>query len=468
MYGCGRVGPAAAAHAAPDPSTLPAPASPGPPSPTGRRDVSDLRAFAFLMGGGLWLLAIALLAWAPVAAYGVFFAGPVLFRAVNDAFPADGRALPGAAEDPIALETKAVLAHLGQGTPGELAHAYALFEQRHPKARLPAEAMGVLARELLDGGYRVLAAEVLEKAMGRDPDPKLGELARHVFLADPAFWEEAAPLVGGKPDPASLDVASLLEPAATYLVAHAPSGFPLSHQRPHRLPLDPTGEEPARTRRIAGPLDPGVRDAWLAELRAAGHLVLPVLPGEITLPPARAARELAFTSKGARFVTEAGAEEFGWEEVHTFFYERLEKQVSEQVTRTHEVPNNLHRGSCQNKGVITSSDLEVRIEYVSILEVHAGDPARRYRVAEATPDLFHYLGRRRGYAYEPNLRLVAKDLARFAPHARASRGAVALFSERQGREVPLSDLREFEELAAWFTALGSPRIRAWWRAAYAP
>lgn len=377
----------------------------------------------------------------------------------------------------LRLETKAVLALMGQGETADLAQAYALFEQRRPRARLPGEQQVALGLELAQGGYRVLAAEALEKTFRHDPAgaPEAVRAAYRALFADtPAFAAEALGLVpgeaiglvpaevlshppGGAP-PTRLDLRGLLEPHPQYLLALSPRGFPPQWQRSYWLPTQGEGDDPERCAWVAGPLGPAERDARLDELRDLGEEALPVLAEEVALP--RVVEEvtrLSLTSKGASFDTPDESFSFPWDEVVAVHFERF---VRTEVQRKVETTTTYGARGARASHVTTR---EVREDHHdSVLEVHVGEPLRRLRVRTNHPQLFSYLGRRRELSFETNLRYAAKDLVRFAPGAQASRGLVAMLSERPASEPGVVSAREFEERVLWFTGLHAPRVRRWW------
>lgn len=360
-----------------------------------------------------------------------------------------------------ALEIKAVLGAVGRGKPHDLAQCYALFEQRRSRARLPLDAQAALAQELAEAGYRVLAAESLEKCLRRQgvaPDPALRALYSSLFLDDPAFYPEAQNEPMGRVLRAPIGVGGLIEDRPQYLLAFSPAGFPREWRRPYSLPGEDDAARAAQTRWIAGPFAPPERDRHLLALAELGYSALPVSPEVFDLPGGfEDVTAVSFTSKGARFVSEGGDFSYPWDEVTTYFFERIQRL--ETRTRTVERATYGARGS-RSSSYVTEKVQEAR--YDSVLEVHAGAPARRFRIRTPGAELFGYLGRRRELAFVTNLRFAAKDLARFAPAARASRAVVAMFSERQSRETILESPRELEESIQWFAALGHPVIRGWW------
>lgn len=360
------------------------------------------------------------------------------------------------AEDSLALETKAVMARIG-GDTAELAHAYGLFEARHPRARLPQEAQLAVGLELGGEGYLALAAEALEKCFPGEHGGKARVAYKQLLGGHPAYWEELRMADPTLSEVAHRNVAPLLTGGARYLVAHDLGGLPRALRRPTRLPGEGPDAEPAPRTRVVGPIPGPELTGWLQQ--AQGALLVPVSGEDLRLPQElHEPTGLVLNAKGARFLCPAGDLAFGWEEVGAVFFETVEAQESR--TEVHyEAPR-------RGQQVIGTRQESLRLvtEFVTVLEVHAGTPARRFRIHEARPDLFHYLGRRRQLTYEANLRLVAKDLARFAPRALPSRGLLTMLSERRirTRRSHLTSLEEFDELVRWTLALGSPAVRAWW------
>lgn len=454
IYGCGATdAPLAVALAARDEG---APTRDGP---------DPVTALGLMVGGLVLFLWIVQLLLPPLwsAALGLFLGLTVwsryqaLERAREDAV----LLAPPDDQSQLALEVKAVLARLGDDSVHDLAQAYALFEQRRPRDRLPLEAQRALSLELVEGGYRVLAAESLEKcfaAAPEDPQVELREAYRDLFRPDPAFLEEATGKSTAEISRLVLDVRPLLTGRPQYLLALPQPGFPVVWRRPYRLPTEADEAEIGRTFRVAGPFPPEELAEHLSRLAGLGCPAVPVTPEELALPGAiETVVHLSLTSKGARLDSEAREQCFPWSEVRAVVCERIERVETHQVMKTEVTVG--HRGARS-----TSYRNETREDrrYDSVLEIHAGEPLQRFRLDGPGPDLFTYLGRRRELAYETNLRFAAKDLIRFAPRARASRGVVAMLSERQIGEVPLTTRRELEETVLWFHGLGVPRVRAWW------
>ncbi len=388
----------------------------------------------------------------------------------NPLVPADTRPPPPDDSEALALEQKSVLAHLQGDKPDSLAQAYALFEQRRPRESLPRAAQVELGLKLAATGYRVLAAEAIEKALGTAAPEKRGELLEafhRLFEADPALAEFAVfgppglrrELPPGEPIPATEpDPMALLRDAPQYLIPLSTLGFPVEWQRSYRLPSEGEDIAPQRTRWLAGPFEPGERDSRLAALSGLGRLALPVDPGEVGLPgAAEAVLRLSLTSKGCVLVTDSGDHAFPWNELKRVFFARITRIETTQVLSSHVVVG--PRGGVQTKWY---HEPRKDSKSDSLLEIHGGLPLRRFRVATGQPHLFAYLGRRQELAYATNLRLATKDVVRFAPKARASHGVFHMFGERTGAGLDFESLREFEEYVHWFRAMESPRLRSWW------
>jgi hypothetical protein len=362
-------------------------------------------------------------------------------------------------EEALALEIKAVLAHMG-GPPEELAHAYGLFEQRRPMALLPGEAQLEVGFTLAKAGNMALASEALEKCFrGRD-----AAKARAAYLdivgEDPASFVEVASLLGAEERP--LPAGPQPSGAMGYVLALHRLGFPLEHRREGRLPCDPEGTSPRRSAWVAGPLAPAQAEAFLEELRAAGCPALWVAPEEIALPDeVHYVDRLLLSAREASLEVNGQVHALPWEQVRAVLYEGTEAQEVTETTTTKIVIE--HRSSRTER----ERTKAFQMQYETMLEVHVGEPLQRFRLRLASTDLFHYLGRRRALTHAHNLRLVAKDLVRFAPRARVSPGLLAMMSERQhrSRRARLHGPDEFEEFVRWWVALGSEAVRAWWEGA---
>ncbi len=360
-------------------------------------------------------------------------------------------------------EKKSILALLGSGMTPDLAVAYALFEQRHPRARLPLKAQLSLAQELAREGFTVFAAEALEKCFSRTQGQELSAI-RTVYAAlfrkDPAYFAEASGQVPqeASQSPAPLKVFPLQSEQEHYLVSLSPHGFPLAFRGSYTLPTEKPGTPVPYRSLVLGPFPFPEIQKMRSKLLRAGYTSIPLMPSEFGLPAVPLEVEvLTFTSKGARFSGHEFDCSFPWSEVQQYFYERIESKT-ERSTLVAISNQNGRKDSLPRFGEKTTEETE----YISILEVHAGVPLQRFRIRYPYSKLFDYLGRRRTYSFETNLRLTAKDLARFAPKARASRFTLAMFSERQSKEPKLQTLEELEERIHWFTALGLPRVKRWW------
>jgi hypothetical protein len=356
---------------------------------------------------------------------------------------------------------KKVIALLGQGNHHDLAQAYALFEQRHPRARFSPKILHAIAAELQEGGYRVLAGEVLEKCLagvcGAEEElPRT--LYRRLHREDPAFYAESQGLVLAETASCPRDPQNLLTGQPQYLLPLSVTGFPMEFRELAHLPTDSAVDSPQVGTFVVGPFSPQETPKKLSLLQTSGHTGIPVHREELRYTTkAESLLRISLTSKGARFTSATGDYAYPWEEVHAYFYARVECKEMRGGLEV-EMPKQKEK----RKILILRDKKTTTTRFDSILEVHAGNPPRRFRIVHAVSGLFDYLGRRRTLTFEANLRMAAKDLARFAPQARASRFLVAMFSERQGQEPHLASLRELEEQILWFTALGSRRVQKWW------
>lgn len=497
VYGCVRATPGAAAQAVPAPAPAPVDARAAPSSADG--DLLPAPADGDLPPGAslLWeraapepadvpmsifrLLLAAGLAGVALLGTGIAPHARVLNLLLAAAFAAPSardlvRVLAPApvaqaqlTASPLSVEAKALFSRVGVGMPHELAQTYALFEQRHPRGRLPPEDQLRLGLELLGEGYRLLATEALSKVDGDGFRDKARAATQGLFADEPAYLFGVFP----GPEPAPTPPASGFHPGLPdegewFVLDLTPGGLPPAERSPLTLPWTGGPGQTFLGRRLAGPMDRGAAAGLRQRLAAAGQVVEVASTAELALPAeVHEITALAFSVKQARFQTPQGEFAFGWDEVHSYFYERLESmQRSTRTTEAGASPGDPQARRWDRGAVGARSQLETEVrvttEYQTVLEVHAGAPLRRFRIAEARPDLFHYLGRRRQLTFELNLRYAAKDLARFAPRARASRGAVQLLFERQGKGMILESLDELDEYVAWFHALGSPRLRQAW------
>lgn len=469
IYGCGVAGTALV----PVPAADPLEAAPGPSGEAPR----------LFATWGAMLVALATLVAAGVVPQplGVVFGLALLVRirqvqeeAWQASLPPGDPAPPDDAEA-LALEQKAVVALIGTGQTARLAQAYALFEARRPRDPVGGAAQRALALELAAGGYRVLAAEAIEKALGRAAPEEQDELERayrELFRDDPAFAEEAAlgpaarrqgrdgPPPGPRPGE---DFRGLVSASTRHLACLSRRGLRLDLQRAQRLPGDGPEVPPERTRWLVGPLDPGELEARWAALEAAGAAMIPVEDAELALPrTCRRVTSLVLSQKAACLGTAEGTEVLAWDELAAFFYARVVRIEKSQVLDL-QVDYSGKGQQSRRFGLKPREERHVD----SLLEIQGGSPLVRYRVETPQPGLFEYLGRRREGSWEVNLRLVAKDLVRFAPAQRAGHGVHAMVSERMASLEDFATRRELEEYLLWFHALGSPRIRAAWAAARA-
>lgn len=357
--------------------------------------------------------------------------------------------------DSQALEVKAVAALVGVGESGNLAQAYALFEQRHPQVSLEHEMQRRLALELLDDGHVALGIEALDKAMrqqGAAPEQALVERRREVLSGELAFLQDA---LTGLPSLVEREIRSAVKPL---LARHAE--FSAGEGPAYLLRLWPVGltpfegeyvNVPSSSARIsaqlvAGPFAGAELAQRFAGAWAAGQPVAACAAGEDDPPGAVTTVEVLHVSqKGVRF----GREHFAWGEVRAIHF----CQVGSPET-THELAR--HDVVRPRGGVTTSYATEVvrTTRYDTMLEVHAGTPVRRFRIDRNFVELFAYLGRRREHSYAFNAILAAKDMVRFGPRVRFSHGLLNMLSERTGFGSRFDDRARFEEYAYWFHGLG--------------
>jgi hypothetical protein len=380
----------------------------------------------------------------------------------------------------LALETKAVDALVGSGVPDQAAQAYALFEQRHPRASLEPDRQRELAIELIDHGYWALGLEALDKALhqpGLWEDPVLREVRRRTLLENPAYAMEALSGPLGSLDVANGDVKGQLMrlrrllpvPAIGgpfYLVSLSPVGWGYSFTSDVELPGAPgaLGAPLVRTRSLllAGPYDQvGVFEPY--ERRWDLALPTVAVPASSMAFPAAVEHVtgLHLSHKAARFRTDAGERILDWSEIHNVVFGKIEeieqRREVRKITEPSFLPGRRYRSSYR-------TEIKEVINLRPVVEVHAGAQPLRLRIEHGSPELYDYLGRRREPAYTTNLTLVAKDLARFGSRIRISHGLSHLFSERSGPGLRFADAQRFDEYVLWFWALGTDAVRAQWRA----
>jgi hypothetical protein len=317
-------------------------------------------------------------------------------------------------DDSVVLESKALAALIGAGAPHQLAQAYALFEQRHPRRTLAPAQQSALALELASARYDVLALEAFDKGLKQ----KQAERTKLVACRDD--------LLAGEPAYATFDA-------------------------------DPMPGHPARSLLTSGPIE-ALRKALVDEVQGASLAVVSLAaPGTIAGPyPVDEARDIAgkawdkgqpaalvpataltvphelrsitsaqLSQAGARFGTPHGERTIAWGEVHAVFY-----------------------------GLVVIGNAE---DFRPVAEIHAGD--FRLRAFNPEPEMFRYLGRRSQYIVDENFKLFVKDLVRFAPHARFSHGVLGLLMERQLPGSRFEGMERLDAYARWFTALGAVRDR---------
>ena len=397
------------------------------------------------------------------------------------------------AEDNIELEIKEVSRLIGNAAPAELAQAYALFEQRHPKAVLPGDRQSRLAGELLAAGHVVLGLEALEKlTQGQDPVgfADVTMRRREVLLPDPAFFDEAlggpdgldlehsrAALAAYHPSFTTATQAEPLEEAA-YLLACSSRGFADGARVATEVPS-------IRGKRhvspwLAGPFEPDDVEPEIAARLAVGTPLFVVAARLIELPPIEPVEWIHVSQKGVRVrtsdpvpaleATEAATRRqrplesssspessFDWTEIVELFFTRLDTR--EQQTTMVRDDHFSGRG-----GRVTTYKTEIKEEVHTrpLIEILAGNPLRRLRIDGSRVGMFDYLGRRKEASHAFNAVLVVKDLVRFGPAVRASHGVHCLFGERTGPGMRFTDAIALEHGRHWFHAAGTAGVRRQW------
>lgn len=373
----------------------------------------------------------------------------------------------------IELEAKEVARLIGAGEPEHLAQAYALFEQRHPRDALAAEAQGRLATELLAAGHVVLGVEALDKA-ARAPDldePIDCERARRAaLLAEPASLEEALcgptgvePLerrVRLAPVVAACATGATLPAGPVALLAACATGWPLELRVAAAVPSLPGKRHVSAL--LAGPFGPDAAGPEIASRLDAGCPLYVVPAAALELPPVEPVQLLHVSQKGLRVRTSGVEAFFDWSEVVEIFHARLDQQ-EERATLEREDRYGPRGGRATEYHMVKKLEVTTR----PILEILTAGPARRLVVDAPHMGLFDYLGRRKELSHAYNLTLAVKDLVRFCPGARASGGVHCLFGERTGPGFHIGDPVKLEHARAWFHALGSPAVRATWPAVVA-
>src|SRR5688572_1813672 len=100
----------------------------------------------------------------------------------------------GKEETDLALERKEVARWIGADSPEALMHAYALFEQRHPRDALEPAQQSAAALEILEAGFAALGLEAADKAIRRAARKDVNALLARRAEAlerDPAMMGEA-------------------------------------------------------------------------------------------------------------------------------------------------------------------------------------------------------------------------------------------------------------------------------------
>ncbi|MBI4859675.1 MAG: hypothetical protein HY815_05355 [Candidatus Riflebacteria bacterium] len=387
--------------------------------------------------------------------------------------PADGAGTaPGDKDATIELEKKAVTALVGTGRTDQLAQAYALFEQRHPREPFdPADQLGI-AHELAGGGYRVLGLEAAEKAL-RQPelrdDPALRQLRATALLEEPAFVQDEIDGQAGEPVPdagRSAGLVELVELRRTrrergprFLLSLSCRGLSLLVQQ-----SIPEMCRPGPAPEVTGPLLIGPIDADPAQqlqLRLwdeADHPVIQV-PAALLAPFPGAVDtvvQVHLSRSEARFRTAAGETVVPWKRVRNVIF----AQVQEPVTPPAREPP---------RSVLPSFLLESDEDPAPgafragrshpVVEIHVDPGPKRLRIDTLSPVLFAYLGRRRDLLPHYNLVLIAKDLVRFARTARVSHGLRRLFTGGVGPGCRFKTTEALDDYARWFWAMGLDPVK---------
>lgn len=366
----------------------------------------------------------------------------------------------------LELERKAVAALLGARVTEQLAQVYALFEQRHPRDRLPVAQQRALAIELVDHGYWALGLEALDKALkapGVADHRELAERQRLALLRDPAYLIDALCGVGQPGAAAAKDSRDALAPlrelpdgeGPVYLLALAATGWGQEQRAQVLLPSHAEGPRTIHGQRLGGPMPRDRAAAEMAQRWSAGFPCVAVPAGALALPPiAEDVHEVHLSQNEARFRTAIGERVVDWRQIKSVVFARLEKT---QIKREVEV-------SRRNRGPMTT-EVAVRevVDSRPLVEVHYGPGPTRLRFDQPRADMFNYMGRRREMSHAANMAILAKDLARFGPGIRVSHGLSALFAERVSPGLRFSEMDLFEEYVLWFWALGSDAVRARWR-----
>jgi hypothetical protein len=371
------------------------------------------------------------------------------------------------------LEKKVVSALVGVGATDQLAQAYALFEQRHPRDALEPDRQRALSIELVDRGYRAIGVEALEKAL-RQPggweDEDLRRRRFDSFMQDPAYAVEAlaGPMGASEVGEAGLDdlartiVPEIDDPPGegpVYLVGLSPQGWGMPFRTRAVSAAVGTAHPHAHGNMLAGPFDRETARDLRLEAARCGQPTLAVPADALTLAAAaESVTEIHLSKKEARFVTAAGERAFAYDDVANAILARIETVETrrELTTETTVSPT---------AGIATrySTELASVVDSRHVLEVHAGADSMRLRIDKPRPELFAYLGRRHESSLAANVALAAKDLARFGPAVRLSHAVTYLLSERSGPGARFPSAERYEEYALWFWTLGLESVRTRWQ-----
>ncbi len=365
----------------------------------------------------------------------------------------------------LELERKEVTRWIGAGAPQALLHAYALFEQRHPRETLGSAAQPAAALEMLDAGFAALGLEAVDKALRRVPkhdlEPLLIRRAEALERDRATRWEalQARAECGGQSGADELlerlreeMLLARMDESSAYVASLQARGWEQESQGPLSHAYYADDALPERGRLLTGPLELSLARDQVMKRWRAGLPSLAVPASRLDLPPrCERVHRLHFSSREAVLETERTEHRFLWSELHAVFYALIHTSKLERKV-VHEEYDGDSRGPrvTQTTSMLVQSD-----EFEPVLELHAGDHPSRFRIDRPDGRLFEYLGRRRTLSHDRNVVLAAKDAVRFAPAARVSHGLLGLLMEQLGPGTRFSSLVDFEEYVLWFHALRS-------------
>lgn len=372
----------------------------------------------------------------------------------------------------VELEMKSVRALLGRNLPDQLAQAYALFEQRHPRDSMEQDAQIALSRELIAGGFWVLGMEALDKVLAMrsvENRPQFERLWRDSALRDAAYAGEATGRgfagVGTERLEGlakAMQRASRLEPAgdSLYLVSASSQGIAAPLADYAVIPSRPAGPARVPSQWLVGPRDRASAVQRSLELRNEGRPAYLVRGSELTLAPTVLdIHGVHLSQKEARFRTPTTELVCAWTDVRAVIYGRIDVTAVRRESQQETLPAWGPTANAVTPKPAASEVVDVR----PVIEIHIGDPAIRLRISSTRSEMFDYLGRRREYSHAPNMVLVAKDFARFGPGARVSHGLLWLMTERTGHGLRFADDDHFEQYVLWFWYMGTESARRVWR-----